>query len=78
MTNNFLSKLKEQKKLMKVSMTALVSAVAMYGGTSLYSASAMKRGYSEPSKVSATKSSASQPVYEGWTTVEKNGKPSEG
>ena len=76
MTNNFLSKLKEQKKLMKLSMTALVSAVAICGGTSLYSASAMKRGDSEPSKVSATKSSESQPVYEGWTTVEKNGKPS--
>lgn len=43
MTKNFLSDLKAKKKLMKLSMIALVSMVTIYGGTLLYSISAMKR-----------------------------------
>ncbi len=43
MTKRFLFNLKAKKKIMKLPMTALVSAVAIYGGTLLYSVSAMKR-----------------------------------
>ena len=42
MKRKFVSNLKENKKIVKLSMTALVSAAAIYGGIS-YSASAMKR-----------------------------------
>lgn len=43
MKNNLFEKLREKKTVMKLSMTALLSAAAIYGGTAMLNVSAMKR-----------------------------------
>ena len=51
MGKNIFEKLKWDKKFVKLSMTALIGAIAVYGGT-LYSAEAMKpTGHTETKKV---------------------------
>ena len=47
MTKNIVESLKNKRTIMKLSMTALVSAVAVYGGT-MFSASAMKPDANKP------------------------------
>ena len=44
MQENIMKKLKDKKAMMKLSIAALASAAAMYGGAALHSASAMSGG----------------------------------